>query len=271
MLSSFLLRTRRRWPSWDSAGLRSSRLCRAPARSARSTGSRWTTSRSCTASRRATSAWNRTSESCISLMMSWSRSLEDGGDPVQVVQQRVDLVVLGPRCSPTAPRRRPGRRGTPRACCGSGRPGWSAPAASWSVSISSAVSARPEKASTTSYGELVRSTGISSPSSSWPLPAGSSDEEHRAEHRLDLDGRAGLRRRTAESVLIRNVDLDVVVVELDALDLADPDPGDPDLVLGLQPAGLGERGVVDVAAADQRQVLGAGTRPGCMQRGSRRC
>ena len=46
--------------------------------------------------------------------------------------------------------------------------------ASWSVSISSTVSARPENALTTSYGELVRSTGISLSGSSWPLPAGSS-------------------------------------------------------------------------------------------------
>ncbi len=45
--------------------------------------------------------------------------------------------------------------------------------ASWSVSIRSDVSASPENASTTSYGELVRSTGISAPSSSWPAPAGS--------------------------------------------------------------------------------------------------
>ncbi len=46
-------------------------------------------------------------------------------------------------------------------------------AASWSVSIRSEVSASPEKAFTTSYGELVRSTGISAPSGSWPEPAGS--------------------------------------------------------------------------------------------------
>ena len=46
--------------------------------------------------------------------------------------------------------------------------------ASWSVSICSEVSARPANASTTSYGELVRSTGISAPSSIWPDPAGCS-------------------------------------------------------------------------------------------------
>ena len=52
-------------------------------------------------------------------------------------------------------------------------------------------------------------------------------------------------------------DLHVVAVELDLLDLADADAGDADLVVGLEPAGLGEGGVVGVAAADERQVLGA--------------
>ena len=40
--------------------------------------------------------------------------------------------------------------------------------AGWSVSICSDVSASPVNASTTSYGEEVRSTGISAPGSSWP-------------------------------------------------------------------------------------------------------
>ena len=40
------------------------------------------------------------------------------------------------------------------------------------------------------------------------------------------------------------------------VDLADADAGDPDLVVGLEAAGLGEVGVVGVAAADQRQVAG---------------
>ncbi len=47
--------------------------------------------------------------------------------------------------------------------------------ASWSVSIFSEVSASPENASTTSYGEVVRLTGMVVPSSSWPPPAGSSE------------------------------------------------------------------------------------------------
>ena len=48
----------------------------------------------------------------------------------------------------------------------------------------------------------------------------------------------------------------MVAVEVDGVDLADADAGDPDLVVGLEAAGLGEGGVVGVAAADQRQVVG---------------
>ena len=53
-----------------------------------------------------------------------------------------------------------------------------------------------------------------------------------------------------------NVDPHVAAVEGDVVDLADPDAGDAHLVVGLQAAGLGEGGVVGVAAADQRQVVG---------------
>ena len=77
-------------------------------------------------------------------------------------------------------------------------------------------------------------------------------DELLAEHRLDLDRRGRL------------------VVQLDALgpeahhddrrrraatlgDLADPDAGDPDLVAGLQAAGLGEDGLVLLAGAEDRQ------------------
>ena len=49
--------------------------------------------------------------------------------------------------------------------------------------------------------------------------------------------------------------LDLVAGELDAGDLADADAGDADLVVRLDAAGLGEGGVVGVAAADQGQVL----------------
>ena len=41
-------------------------------------------------------------------------------------------------------------------------------------------------------------------------------------------------------------DLHVVAFQRDALDLADPDAGDPDLVVRLEATGLRERGVVGV-------------------------
>ncbi len=44
--------------------------------------------------------------------------------------------------------------------------------ASWSVSMRSERSASPEKASTTSYGDVVRAIGISASSASWPPPSG---------------------------------------------------------------------------------------------------
>jgi len=58
-----------------------------------------------------------------------------------------------------------------------------------------------------------------------------------------------------ESVL--EADLDLPVLELDRVDLADADTRDPDLVVDLEAARLGERGVVGVTAADQWQVLGS--------------
>ena len=201
--------------------------------------------------------------------MSSSRSLSTVETRSQVGEQQVDpLVLVGdvgrePRDARTAP------PGTPRACCGSGRPGWSASSASWSVSIWSAVSARPENASTTSYGELVRSTGISLSASSWPEPAGSS-ARYIAPSSVLTRIEAPVSVPNSESVLTRKDDLHVVALELDRLDLADADAGDPDLVVGLEPAGLGERGGVDVAAADQRQVLGAEGAPGSAPRSTAR-
>ena len=46
--------------------------------------------------------------------------------------------------------------------------------ASWSVSMRCSVLASPLNASTTSYGDAVRASGISESGSSWPEPAGSS-------------------------------------------------------------------------------------------------
>ena len=63
-------------------------------------------------------------------------------------------------------------------------------------------------------------------------------EEHRAEQGLHLDRGAGVGAEVGVG-LDPEGDLDVVAVELDRLDLADADAGDPDLVVGLEPAGLG--------------------------------
>ena len=64
-------------------------------------------------------------------------------------------------------------------------------------------------------------------------------------------------------------DADVVAGELDVLDLADPDAGDPDLVVGLEAAGLAEGGVVDVATADDRGEAGLEGRQEQRRRGRR--
>ena len=127
--------------------------------------------------------------------------------------------------------------------------------ASRSVSIDSERSARPLNASTTSYGDVVRCTGISAPFFSWPRPAGSRPRYIAPSSVLTLIA-AAVSRPKSDALLDLERDPDVVAVQLDRLHLADPDAGDPHLVVGLEPAGLGERGVVGVAAADQRQVLG---------------
>jgi hypothetical protein len=48
----------------------------------------------------------------------------------------------------------------------------------------------------------------------------------------------------------------VVAVERHRVHLADADPGDADLVVGLEPTGLGEVGVVRRPATDDRQLVG---------------
>ena len=75
------------------------------------------------------------------------------------------------------------------------------------MSISSAVSASPEKASTTSYGELVRSTGISDALLELSGAGRLEGQEHRPEQRLDLDRRRRSPSPNSESVLIRKVTL----------------------------------------------------------------
>ena len=81
-------------------------------------------------------------------------------------------------------------------------------------------------------------------------------EELRAQQRTHADVGARLGAELGALVdLERHAHL--VALELDALDLADRDTGDPHLVAGLERADLGEVGVIGVAAADDRQAVGA--------------
>jgi hypothetical protein len=115
--------------------------------------------------------------------------------------------------------------------------------ASWSVSMRAERSARPSLAG--DLGPLLELTGT-----------GRLEREvHRAEQRLDLDRRPG-RLAELDAGVDQEGHLDVVAVEVDLLDLPHADPGHPDLVVGLQAARLGERGVVGVPTADEREVLG---------------
>ncbi len=124
-----------------------------------------------------------------------------------------------------------------------------------SVSILSARSARPENAWTTLYGEVGPGGGNRRVLLELAGAVRLERDEHRAQQGLDLDRRGSL---VAE--LRGRLDLErgdhLVAVELDLGDLADPDAGDPDLVVGLEPTGLGEGGLVGVATTDQRHVLG---------------
>lgn len=76
--------------------------------------------------------------------------------------------------------------------------------ASWSVSMAAEVSARPEKASTTSNGEVVRSTGISAPSASCPPPFGSRERNIAPSSVLTLMA-APVSSPNSESVLTRKL------------------------------------------------------------------
>ena len=113
-----------------------------------------------------------------------------------------------------------------------------------------------ERPSTTSYGgggALPRDLGtLLQP----PTAVGLQGEVHRPQKRLDLDRPAAVRVPKLDGTVDQELDAHVVAGELDGLDLADPDAGDADLVVGLETAGLVEGGVVGVAASDQRQVLG---------------
>ena len=215
------------------------------------------TSRLWTASRRATRARNSTSESFISPTMSSSRSSRTVRDPVEVREQGVDLAVARGDVGGERARR---RRGRPRNSSGVLRvrsASVSSDCASWSVSISLGASrpARRTRRPRRTASWCAR-PGSRRPPSSWPEPAGSS-ERYIAPSRVLTLIAALVSLPKSESVLTRKVTLTWSPSSSTRLDLADADAGDPDLVVGLEAAGLGEGGVVGVAAADQREVLGA--------------
>ena len=254
MLSSFLFSTPTTDCRWVSAGLRSARLCLTSSVSSVDSVLVDTSSR-CTASRRSTSARNSTS---------------------RVPHQPDDVLVAGVE---DLRRRSAGCR---------------AASLIWPFLAATLVESRetPSRAAWNSSGVLrVRSASVVErlgqlvgvdplgglgepreglhdvvrragavdrdlePSGSWPEPAGSRLRYIAPSRVLTLMSARGLPAEV-RVVLDPEGDLDVVPVELDLLDLADADAGDPDLVVGLEAAGLGEGGVVGVAAADDRQVLG---------------
>ena len=100
----------------------------------------------------------------------------------------------------------------------------------------------------------MRSSGIGSSGSSSVSPARDQREVLRAQHGLDLDRRLATGRPTKAS-WTRNSTVTAPSSSAQALDLADLDAGDAHRVVGLQPGGLGELGLVDGAAADERQGL----------------
>ena len=124
--------------------------------------------------------------------------------------------------------------------------------ASCSVSTFSVVVVRSLKAATTSYAGVVRFSGISLPGSQLPRTLRLQGQVLRAQDRLDRMAAPG---PGAELRLALDPEghLDVVSVQVDLVDLADLDPGDTDLVAGLEPARLRERRAVRLAVADQRE------------------
>ena len=102
----------------------------------------------------------------------------------------------------------------------------------------------------------MRVSGISEPSSSCPVPRGSS-ERYFSPSRVLIRIDAAVWGPKPDAVVgDPEVDPHVGAVELDAGDVADLHAGDPDVVAVADAAGLGERGAVAVAATDDRQVRG---------------
>ena len=98
------------------------------------------------------------------------------------------------------------------------------------MSIRCSVLASPLNASTTSYGEPVRASGISESGSSWPAPAGSS-ARNIAPSRVLTRIEAPVSVAELRALVDPELHQDMSVVESDVLDLADADAGDPDLVV----------------------------------------
>ena len=254
MLSSFLFSTSTTASRWVSAGLRSARLCRTSLVS--SVESVDVDTQQVV---HGLAALHQRAEQHVGVAHQPDDVLvarvEDLGDVLQVAAASLICVVAWPRRWSRAARRRPARPGTPPVCCGSGRPAWSGLRASWSVSIRSEVSRAPRTPSRRRTASWCGRRGSRRPSSSWPRPAGSSARYIAPSSVLTLmSARVSVPKSAPFSM--RKVTLTWSPSRLDLLDLADADAGDPDLVVGLQATGLGEGGVVDVATADDRQLLG---------------
>ena len=207
------------------------------------------------ACRRWTSARNSTSASSISATMSWSRSLRTVETRSRFCSSELILssraaTLLDSRATPSrAPAELlggvPGQVGQRRERLGQ----------PVGVDLLGGLGQAGERLHDVVRrgGPLLRDLRVGR---SWPEPAGSS-ARYIAPSRVLIRIDAAVSGAEGRVGLDPEGDLHVVTGELDLLDLADPDAGDADLVVGLEPAGLGERRVVGVATADERQVLGA--------------
>ncbi len=222
------------------------------------------TSRLCTASRRATSARNED----VGVLHQPDDVRCHGRRAPRVTRSRFFSRVL--ICSfargdvaSTGPGHPSRRRGTPRECCGSGRRACVSDVGEpWSVSISlGGLRQALER-----IDHVVRQDGaldrdLRSPRRGWPGPAGSSESTSRPAASSPWIA-ARVSGPKPESVSTLKVTLTWPPLE-DRADSTLPTrtPAMRTSSSAFEAAGLRERGVVGVAAADQRQVLGAERRP----------
>ena len=127
--------------------------------------------------------------------------------------------------------------------------------ASWPVSICSVVVVRSEKASTTSYDDVVRDSGISRRAAQLARAGRREREVLLAQQGLQLDRGGRVACRAGCSPRTVNVTITWAFSRSTPVTLPTVTPAIRTGSPVLQPAGLGERGVVRVAAADQRQLL----------------